>query len=128
MLPPGAFLATAAPNRHQEPADRPPTTEEILYKSANFPARHAAIICAMRGPNFSKVTLFQYLCSLLFDNFRDIGKAADAAAEKAAAKKRELDVVLADSQKMKVDPCSHCRAPQYFEVATLQFHFITHVC
>ncbi len=64
----------------------------------------------------------------MFDNFRDIGKAADAAAEKAAAKKRELDVVLADSQKMKVDPCSHSRAPQYFEVATLQFHFITHVC
>jgi hypothetical protein len=73
-LPPGAYLATAAPNRHQEPAEpRPPTTEEILY-------------------------------NLLFDNFREMGKAADAAAAQAAAKKRELDVVLADSQTMK----EHC--------------------
>jgi hypothetical protein len=56
------------------------------------------------------MTLFQHR-SLLFDSFREMGKAADAAAAQAAAKKRELDVVLSDSQKMKVVPCSiseHC--------------------
>lgn len=73
------------------------------------------------------MTLFQYL-SLLFDNFREMGKAADAAAAQAASKKSELDVVLSDSQKMKVVPCSHIRTLQHFEAVTLQLHFVTHVC
>jgi len=64
------------------------------------------------------MTLFQHR-SLLFDNFREMGKAADAAAAQAAAKKRELDVVLADSQTLKVVPCSHIK---------LQLHFVTHFC
>jgi hypothetical protein len=81
----------------------------------------------MLDPGFSKMTLFQFR-SLLFDNFREMGKAADAAVEQATAKKRELDVILADSQKMKVVPCSHIRTLQYFEFATLQLHFVTYVC
>jgi hypothetical protein len=73
------------------------------------------------------MTLFQHR-SLLFDNFREMGKAADAAAAQAAAKKRELDVVLADSQTMKVVPCSHIRTLQHFEAAKLQLHFVTSFC